>query len=176
MTGIPGQRRPRRAGPVSPARRLRASPRSPPVPNLPQLEHPDLGGRMPGYHLGRLGHAGALDQIESGDLLLVSANGPSLTSTSPPRLRTVAAPLTDRSGSPCNRTPRRSISALQASTPLSNSVPSAFSAASSIQWITRYLIGSSPSPRAPPAGYHVLRLLPGPAAACARPKTVRSAR
>ena len=48
----------------------------------------------------------------------VSANGPSLTSTSPPRTRTVAASRTGRSGAPSRRMLRRSISATQDSVAL----------------------------------------------------------
>src|SRR5262249_42166395 len=46
---------------------------------------------------------------------LVSANGPSAISTSPPRTDTVVASLTGRSWLPSSRTPRRSISSTQAS-------------------------------------------------------------
>src|SRR5262249_20902854 len=46
---------------------------------------------------------------------LVSANGPSAISTSPPRTDTVVASLTGRSWLPSSRIPRRSISSTQAS-------------------------------------------------------------
>src|SRR5215468_3058482 len=45
---------------------------------------------------------------------LVSANGPSAISTSPPRTATVVASLTGRSSLPSSRIPRRSISSTQA--------------------------------------------------------------
>src|SRR5215472_8924512 len=79
---------------------------------------------------------------------LVSANGPSLTRTSPPRTRTVLASLTGRRRPPASFTPRASISLSQASTARAAAEPGTSesssglsSAVSSRQWNSRYFMG-----------------------------------
>jgi hypothetical protein len=68
-----------------------------------------------GGHLHRLIKIRAVQDVETRDLLLVSANGPSAITTSPPRTRIVVASCTPASSWPCTRTPRPSISLIQAS-------------------------------------------------------------
>jgi hypothetical protein len=77
----------------------------------PHLDSADLGDRVLGRYLDRLVQVGALEHVKPPICPLVSANGPSLTSTSSSRTRTVTASLTGRSRCPCSRTPRSSISA-----------------------------------------------------------------
>src|SRR5262249_7706286 len=73
---------------------------------------------------------------------VVSANGPSATSTSPSRTRTVVASLTGRRPWPNRRTPRPSISSTQAWVELSSSACSSgvSSTDSSRQIISRYFM------------------------------------
>src|SRR5215475_14236526 len=79
---------------------------------------------------------------------LVSANGPSLTSSSRSRIRTEVASLTSLSRWPWSSTPRPSISRNQsayAGSPAGRGVAGSLQADSSTQWISMYLMRRPPS-------------------------------
>src|SRR3954451_8984020 len=77
---------------------------------------------------------------------LVSANGPSVTWTSPSGTRTVVASLVGNSRAPSSSMPRRTISSAQAVSSVSTSGGRSSSRDSSTAWISMYFIGVS-SPR-----------------------------
>jgi len=81
----------------------------------PQLDLSQLGPRVPRRHLDRFVQIGALDQAVPADLVLVSANGPSDSSTWSPRTFSVVASLAGRRPTLCFKTPRRRISSVQPS-------------------------------------------------------------
>ena len=85
------------------------------LPERPDLDRAEP--RPPGAcrHVERLVEVGALDDVEAATCSLVSANGPSTSSTSPPRTRTVAESLAGRAGHPSGGRRLSSISLTHAS-------------------------------------------------------------
>ena len=108
-----------------------------------QLEAPEARHRVLGGDGDRLVDVGALEDVEAGDPLAVSANGPSVTSTSPLRMRTVRASAVGRSASPITRVPDASWRSTQSSTSSSLGSPVGGSGAVSVQTNIMYFTAGS---------------------------------